>query len=81
MSEQHAESVAHDWKAEASGLAYMICQIAKEYRYAKAKLGGDSEFLASAIFQAEKYCDGPMLDHWHAEQTDGPGPISEADDA
>lgn len=52
-----------EWRAEASGLAYMICQIADRYRQAK-HLGGDSELLASAIFQSEQYVNGPMLERF-----------------
>lgn len=63
----------HDWKAEASGLAYMICQIHDDYAYAKASLGGDSEFLANSIWNAFTWVDGPLRTYYEAAQTDGPG--------
>ena len=50
----------HDWKAEAAGLAYMICQIRDRYVMAKECMGGDSELLESSIYQAFAYVDGPM---------------------
>lgn len=67
----NAESEAHDWKAEASGLAYMICQIHDRYLQAKEHLGGDSELLASSIFEAFKWVDGPMRAYWEADHSDG----------
>jgi hypothetical protein len=66
-------SEAHDWRAEASGLAWMIGNIATLYRQAKSGLGGDSELLASAIHNAERYVDGPMLERWQSEHFDGSG--------
>lgn len=71
MEGNNAESVTHDWKAEASGLAYMICQIHDRYLQAKQHLGGDSELLASSIHSAYKWVDGPMREIWEAEQSDG----------
>lgn len=65
MSAQDAESVAHDWKAECSGLAYMITEIADQYRLAKAHYGGDSEFLANRILEADRYVNGPLLEIWN----------------
>lgn len=67
---QTADCVPHDWKAEASGLAYMICEIHDRYLQAKQHLGGDSELLASSIFNAFKWVDGPMREIWERERTD-----------
>lgn len=72
MTAQNADTVRHDWKAEASGLAYMICEIRDRYLQAKEGLGGDSELLASSIFNAYKWVDGPLREYWEAEQCDGP---------
>jgi hypothetical protein len=51
----------HDWQAECRGLGYMILTIAKHYDSPdRQQLGGDSEFLASAIGSARRYVDGPL---------------------
>lgn len=67
----------HDWRAEASGLAYMICQIHHDYLFAKEAFGGDSEFLANAIQQAYRWVDGPLRDYYEATQSDGVDDVSQ----
>ena len=60
----------HDWRAEASGLAWMICEIHDKYLFSK-QLGGDSEFLANAIQQAYSWVDGPLREFYETAQDDG----------
>lgn len=67
------ETPAHDWRAESSGLAYMICQIHDDYIFAKEGLGGDSEFLANAIFNAYRWVDGPFRTYF--DGSSGPGGV------
>lgn len=61
----------HDWRAEASGLAWMICDIHARYLFAKELTGGDSELLASSIHEAERWVNGPMLEYYEAGETNG----------
>lgn len=67
------ESPDHDWRAEASGLAYMICQIRDDYLFAKQSMGceGDSEILASAILNAYRWVDGPLRTYFESTHIDG----------
>lgn len=71
------DSSDHDWRAEASGLAWMICEIRDEYLFAREALGGDSEFLYNAIWQAYGWVDGPLRDYFESTRNDGQAHESE----
>lgn len=70
MQARHNAECVYDWKAEASGLAYMICEIRDRYLWAKEHTGGDSELLASSIFNAYRWVDGPLREIFESERTD-----------
>ncbi len=72
------EGARDDWRAEAGGLAYMIRTIHDRYVEAKRDMGGDSELLASAIVNANRYVRGPLAERYAAgapePPTTNPGP-------